>query len=235
VTIVEEIIPIVIGAGASALLIPYFTSIWQVHQKELEIRVDLVRRISQTVMGMMTMIDSIVTTKPLKELNKKEVNKEYRKFKVDSAVIGTELDSYFPNQEIGKEWDKLKEDIEKYFEVAKSDGDIGKTDIERKKKEIGPKKHVIILLVLNRPMARFSLRPSITGWIKSKADARKLNYYHKQIASLYRDDSKLDENDIEALDQLRSNIVDAYSKGKINDKHYDLLNKAISNLESKER
>jgi hypothetical protein len=28
--------------------------------------------------------------------------------------------------------------------------------------------------------------------------------------------------------------MDAYSEGKINEKHYDLLNKAISNLESKE-
>jgi hypothetical protein len=27
--------------------------------------------------------------------------------------------------------------------------------------------------------------PSIVGWIRSKLDARKLNYYHKQIASLY--------------------------------------------------
>src|SRR3712207_7449561 len=32
--------------------------------------------------------------------------------------------------------------------------------------------------------------PSIVGWIKSKMDARKLNYYHKKIASLYGDDGK---------------------------------------------
>ena len=75
--------------------------------------------------------------------------------------------------------------------------------------------------------------PSIIAWARSKADVRKLNYFHKQIASLYGD-GKLDEDDFEPLDQLRSSIMDAYSEGKINEKHYDLLNKAISNLESKE-
>jgi hypothetical protein len=38
--------------------------------------------------------------------------------------------------------------------------------------------------------------PSIVGVIKSKRDVRKSDYYHKQIASLYRD-SKIDENDID--------------------------------------
>jgi YVTN family beta-propeller protein len=71
--------------------------------------------------------------------------------------------------------------------------------------------------------------PSIIGWAKSKADVRKLNYYHKRIASLYGD-GKLDENDIEALDRLRSNIMDAYSKGKINEKHYESLRNEISIL-----
>ena len=43
-------------------------------------------------------------------------------------------------------------------------------------------------------------------------DARKLNHYHKKVATLYEDDGKLNENDIEPLNQLRSSILDAYSK-----------------------
>jgi YVTN family beta-propeller protein len=72
--------------------------------------------------------------------------------------------------------------------------------------------------------------PSIVGWIKSKMDARKLNYYHKKIVSLYGDDGKLDENDIESLNRLRSSILDAYSKGKLNEKHYTYLVNNISML-----
>ena len=57
--------------------------------------------------------------------------------------------------------------------------------------------------------------PSIVGWIRSKRDVKKLNYYHKEIASLY-DDGKLDENDMEKLDRLRGRVTDAYSEGKVN-------------------
>jgi YVTN family beta-propeller protein len=71
--------------------------------------------------------------------------------------------------------------------------------------------------------------PSIIGWTKSKRDVKKLNYYHKQIASLYGD-GMLDENDIEALDQLRSRVSDAYSEGKLNEKHYESLRGEISTL-----
>jgi hypothetical protein len=75
--------------------------------------------------------------------------------------------------------------------------------------------------------------PSIVGWVKSKMDARKLNYYHKKIASLYGDDGKLDENDIEQLNRLRSSILDTYSKGKINEKHYESLKNETSILYEK--
>jgi hypothetical protein len=49
------------------------------------------------------------------------------------------------------------------------------------------------------------------------------------LASLYGD-GKLDENDIETMDRLRSRVLDAYSEGKINEKHYELLNEDISKL-----
>jgi hypothetical protein len=71
--------------------------------------------------------------------------------------------------------------------------------------------------------------PSIIGWAKSKRDVGKLNYFHKQIASLY-DDGKLDEYDIEALDRLRSMVSDSYSEGKLNEKHYESLKGEISTL-----
>ena len=71
--------------------------------------------------------------------------------------------------------------------------------------------------------------PSIIGWIKTKTDIRKLNYFHKKIQSLYYD-GKLDENDIEPLDNLKSRISDAYSKGKINSEHYSNLKDEISVL-----
>ena len=49
----------------------------------------------------------------------------------------------------------------------------------------------------------------------------------KQIISLC-DDGKLDENDIQLLDKLKYEIADTYSKGKLNELHYNVLKQKIS-------
>jgi hypothetical protein len=67
------------------------------------------------------------------------------------------------------------------------------------------------------------------GWAKSKRENRGMNRYHKKINSLY-DDGKFDENDIPILDRLKMDISDGYAKGKINDQHYNLLNKKIESF-----
>ena len=72
-----------------------------------------------------------------------------------------------------------------------------------------------------------SSKPSIIGWTRSKRDVRKLNYFHKQI-SLLNGDGKLGEKDIESLDQLRGNIIDAYSRGNLNEKHNENLKNEMS-------
>ena len=51
---------------------------------------------------------------------------------------------------------------------------------------------------------------------------------NSKIASLYND-GKLD-NDIISLNQIRKGISDSYSKGKISELHYNLLNKKIQSL-----
>lgn len=78
------------------------------------------------------------------------------------------------------------------------------------------------------PIVGWSI-PSIVGWINSKRDVGRLNYYHKQIASLYND-GKLDKNDIKVLDNLRSHAANEYSKGKINEKNYESLGNEMSVL-----
>ena len=50
---------------------------------------------------------------------------------------------------------------------------------------------------------------------------------NSKIASLYND-GKL--NDIISLNQIRKGISDSYSKGKISELHYNLLNKKIQSL-----
>ncbi len=76
------------------------------------------------------------------------------------------------------------------------------------------------------------LIPTLINKMKTKSDVRKLTYYHRRIKKLC-DDGKLDQSDIESLDTLKTDITDAYSKGKINEKHYERLNNEICILYDK--
>lgn len=190
------LILLLVGAGLSGLLFPFFTNRWQIHQKGLEIKIDLAGRMSQTVMGMITMIEFILTSaldftgdsrKPLDDLNKGELDKEYRKLRADGAAIWAELYSYFPNHEdIGNKWHDLIEEIgscyrqaKKISEKAKSNGneaisegaklhrEKAKSDVEDMKIQFEEKtrkgflsgKYDSMELVLYTPMPKFSLLP----------------------------------------------------------------------------
>jgi hypothetical protein len=75
----------------------------------------------------------------------------------------------------------------------------------------------------------FSIPSIITLRISKKQTAR-LNLYHQEmtdLTSLY-DDGKLDENDIDRLDRINKNIINAYSEGKINNEQYSNLKNEIS-------
>ena len=69
--------------------------------------------------------------------------------------------------------------------------------------------------------------PSIIGWIKAKRQRARLGRYKRRIDSLYND-GKSNQSDVEDLDNLKSDIADAYAKGKISDQHYGDLKNDIS-------
>ena len=68
---------------------------------------------------------------------------------------------------------------------------------------------------------------SFVRWTCKKADTKKSNYYHRRVKSLF-DDNKLDERDINNLDDIECDATDAYSKGKINEIQYNFLKNEIS-------
>ena len=62
--------------------------------------------------------------------------------------------------------------------------------------------------------------PSFIEQRKAKKQGNKLDHYHKEVKHLYKD-GKLDKNDIDDLDKLRNNIIDEYTRGKINKEQFD--------------
>ncbi len=71
------------------------------------------------------------------------------------------------------------------------------------------------------------LTPSVIEWRKSKNQGKKLEYYHNGIKDL-RKDGIMDQSDIGQLDQLRNNVTDDYTRGKINKDQFEKLEEEIS-------
>ena len=71
------------------------------------------------------------------------------------------------------------------------------------------------------------LVPAAVGWFKSKKQTSRLNSFHQQMATVYAD-GKVDDNDIDKLDELNKNISDSYAAGKIHNDQYTSLKNEVS-------
>jgi hypothetical protein len=76
------------------------------------------------------------------------------------------------------------------------------------------------------------LIPLLVRWRRAKTDAIKFHYYHERIKSLYHEVDLNNGNNNKVLD-LKIETVDAYSKGELNEKHYETLKNEISLLHYK--
>lgn len=71
------------------------------------------------------------------------------------------------------------------------------------------------------------LVPSAIEWRKSRNQGKKLEYYHNEIENLKKD-GRIDRGDISALDRIRNNITDDYTRGKITKDQFEKLVEEIS-------
>jgi hypothetical protein len=93
---------LLVGALMSGLLIPAFTRRWQNHQKALEIKTQLVSELSKSIMGIIMAVQfARVGAKSQKQA---DFDQAYRDWEIESAVIGTKLQAYFPETTIPDEW-----------------------------------------------------------------------------------------------------------------------------------
>jgi YVTN family beta-propeller protein len=148
------------------------------------------------------------------------------------AVIGTVVTALFIPSIVG--WFKSKRDIQKLNSFHKQiaslhrDGRLDENDIEG----------------LDRLRNRV-----VDAYSEGKINEKHYESLRNEISILYEkifrkkiDDALNNNNDPtnkktihEQLAQIKNEVEYAYSEGKINEKHYDLLTKAILNLDSKER
>ena len=96
---------LLVGALVSGLLIPWFTSRWQNHQKELELKTQLATDITETVTAFVLAIQ-------FAELgavgqSQEDFDAGYRDWEIRNAVISSKLRVYFPDPELRDEWSRF--------------------------------------------------------------------------------------------------------------------------------
>ena len=104
---------LLVGALISGLLIPTITRRWQNHQKALEIKTQLVSELSKSIMEIIIAVQ--FAHLGAKSQKQADFDKAYREWEIQSAVIGTKLQAYFPDTTIPDEWTDFSELVTGFY------------------------------------------------------------------------------------------------------------------------
>lgn len=109
------------AAVVSGLLVPSFTRQWQISEKELELKAELVGDISKETTDFLIAIQvsevlalSGITGQRLDKAGD-DLNAAYRRFETTSALIDSRLDAYFADEELNFQWTVLAEALKRFY------------------------------------------------------------------------------------------------------------------------
>jgi hypothetical protein len=90
---------LVAGAAVTGLVVPYITRGWQRHQKRLELKVELLRELSEAVTRLITHAQwRDMGAKPeLSPADRAEFEWRYGEWEVATQVLQAQLEAYFPD------------------------------------------------------------------------------------------------------------------------------------------
>lgn len=116
---------LLVGALVSGLLIPALTRRRQSHQKALEIKTELVSDLSKSILGMV--MATQFAHLGAKSQTQADFDQAYRDWEIESAVIGTKLQAYFPDTTIPTEWTEFSALVTAFYALE----GMGETDRSR--------------------------------------------------------------------------------------------------------
>jgi hypothetical protein len=112
----SQLFLLIVGAIISSLLIPWFFQIWQNQQTELEIKTNLISKISESVISLVMATQSVLIQNNYQQIDTEDelihlfdnLNEKYRQWEIESAIINSQLKAYFPNSDVSNLWGSLK-------------------------------------------------------------------------------------------------------------------------------
>jgi hypothetical protein len=115
-TLVFPLVVLLAGAAVTGLLIPGIARRREDHRKALEIKTELVGGISEVVTKFMMAIQ-FATLRAVSQ-DQEDYDEAYKAWTIDSSVIGTKLNVYFPDNPIGSRWFAFTECVESFYALT---------------------------------------------------------------------------------------------------------------------
>jgi hypothetical protein len=112
---------LIVGGILTGLLIPFITTQWQNHEKELEIKTSLVSKISEYATRMLMAIQFVELSQSRgtnNSLTNEEYDNEYRDWKINSDILQSQISAYFPSTSIDKNWKKFSNVVENFYALS---------------------------------------------------------------------------------------------------------------------
>jgi hypothetical protein len=126
---------LLVGALISGILIPMITRRWQNHQKALEIKTQLVSDLSKSIMEIIMAVQ--FAHLGAKSQKQADFDKAFREWEIQSAVIGTRLQAYFPDTTIPDEWTDFSELVTDFYALEGVDQDKRPKFMSEIRKKLG--------------------------------------------------------------------------------------------------
>ena len=99
------LILLLIGAGVSGVIVSWLTNRWHNHRKALESKVDIVSKMSEAIGHHMA---NVSTASEVMKTSSRQVEGAFyenlNKLFVDSAIIESNIESYFPGKDVKGKW-----------------------------------------------------------------------------------------------------------------------------------
>jgi len=112
---------LIVGGLVTGLLIPYITTQWQNYEKELEIKTNLVSKISEYATRMLMAIQFVEVSQSQGingSLTNEEYDNEYRDWKINSDIMQSQINAYFPNIDSDNHWKKFSNAVEYLYALS---------------------------------------------------------------------------------------------------------------------
>jgi hypothetical protein len=150
---------LIVGALLSSLLIPSWTKQWQDRQSELQVKIDLIDQIDNSVTDMIMSVQFAVVGS--ESQLQADYDRAYRQWEIDRRLIGSKLQAYYPEEPLAKDWDQVPKGITDLYvrscthpRCAKQGG-YSQTEFLKRKNALFEQANELKREILNTPISVF--------------------------------------------------------------------------------